>query len=179
MLIKFMLNQTICLKPTCSTSLGRNFLCVASSYISPRNQRNPCCFPISEIRFLACLGLFITTINKSRPEGWLHLKNAFLSDRISALSPMLSRHIFNAKNYLLKWRKQNSCAVINHWPQAGPLMYRKENGNSFLTAPLTSHPTSAMGTGRAFSRWDGKTRKHNFCAFLITLLSTATVSMYI
>lgn len=119
MLIKFMLNQTICLKPTCNTSLGRNFLCVASSYISPRNQRNPCCFPISEIRFLACLGLFITTINKSRPEGWLHLKNAFLSDRISGLSPMLSRHIFNAKNYLLKWRKQNSCAVINHWPQAG------------------------------------------------------------
>lgn len=58
-------------------------------------------------------------------------------------------------------------------------MDRKENGNSFLAASLTSHPTSAMGTGRAFSVWDGKTRKHNFCAFLITPLSTATVSMYI
>lgn len=58
-------------------------------------------------------------------------------------------------------------------------MYRKENGNSFLAVPLTSHPTSAMGTGRALSRWDGKNRKHNFCAFLVTPLSTATVSMYI
>lgn len=58
-------------------------------------------------------------------------------------------------------------------------MYRKENGNSFLNAPLTSHPASAMGTGRAFSMWDGKTRKHNFRVILITPLSTATVSMYI
>lgn len=119
----------------------------------------------------------MTVINKHRPEEWLHLKNTCLSDRrISGLSPLLSRHIFNAKNYLLTWR---TLVLQSTTSPEQSIHVQKKNGNSFLNAPLTSHPASAMGTGRAFSMWDGKTRKHNFCVILITPLSTATVSMYI